>query len=150
MNNAGLKRYKQELEATKRKGKTATRDLTDTPIDINMPTDFYDFIQKLGADKYIGKGREWRPGTIGNLWNNYTKNGKINSPKGDALREAVQAVLTSEFQTIDEITEKVEGEEVTKAKVTARLTQLVKAEIAEKTDVKNEETGKTVKAYKLV
>lgn len=87
MNNAGLKRYKQELEATKRKGKTATRDLTDTPIDINMPTDFYDFIKKLGADKYIGKGRDWRPGTIGNLWNNYTKNGIINSPQGDALRE---------------------------------------------------------------
>lgn len=87
MNNAGLKRYKQELEATKRKGKIATRDLTDTPIDINMPTDFYDFIKKLGADKYIGKGRDWRPGTIGNLWNNYTKNGKINSPQGDALRE---------------------------------------------------------------
>ena len=36
--------------------------------------------------------------------------------EGDALREAVQAVLTNEFQTIDEITEKVEGEEVTKAK----------------------------------
>ena len=87
MNNAGLKRYKQELEATKRKGKTATRDLTGESIDINMPTDFYDFIKKLGADKYIGKGREWRPGTIGNLWNNYTKNGKINSPQGDALRE---------------------------------------------------------------
>ena len=44
----------------------------------------------------------------------------------------------------------INDEEVTKAKVTARLTQLVKAEIAEKTDVKNEETGKTVKAYKLV
>lgn len=77
--------------------------------------------------------------------------------EGDALREAVQAVLTSEFQTIDEITGKVvgffilnKGEEVTKTKVTARLTQLVKAEIAEKTDVKNEKTGKTVKAYKLV
>lgn len=77
MNNAGLKRYKQELEATKRKGKTATRDLTD----------FYDFIKKLGADKYIGKGRDWRPGTIGNLWNNYIKNNKNNIPQGDALRE---------------------------------------------------------------
>lgn len=87
MNNAGLKRYKQELEATKRKGKTATRDLTGAPIDINMPTDFYDFIKKLGADKYIGKGRDWRPGTIGNLWNNYNKNNKINIPQGDALRE---------------------------------------------------------------
>ena len=70
--------------------------------------------------------------------------------EGDALREAVQNVLTNEFQTIDAIYGQVEGEEVTKAKVTARLTQLVKAEIAEKTDVKNEETGETVKAYKLV
>lgn len=87
MNNAGLKRYKEELEASKRKGKTVTRDLTGAPIDVNIPTDFYDFVKKLGADKYIGKGRDWRPGTIGNLWNNYTKHGKIGSPQGDALRE---------------------------------------------------------------
>lgn len=69
--------------------------------------------------------------------------------EGDALREAVQKVLTNEYQTIDAIYTQIEGEEVTKAKVTARLTQLVKAEIATKADVKTDD-NKTVKAYKLV
>lgn len=67
---------------------------------------------------------------------------------GDALREAVNAVLTTELQTIDQITEQVEGEDVTKAKVTARLTQLVKAEIAVKDTVKTED-GRKVTAYKV-
>lgn len=68
---------------------------------------------------------------------------------GDELREAVQSVLTGDYQVIDDIVGQIEGEEITKAKITARLTQLVKAGIAEKADVKNEETGKTQKAYKL-
>lgn len=68
---------------------------------------------------------------------------------GDALREAVYAVLTDELQTIDEITAQVDGEEVTKAKVTARLTQLFKAESIEKDIVKTED-GRRVTAYKLV
>ena len=41
-----------------------------------------------------------------------------------------------------------EGEEITKAKVTARLTQLVKAEVATKDTVKTED-GRKVTAYKL-
>ena len=68
---------------------------------------------------------------------------------GDELREAVQNVLTDEFQTIDAIVAQIEGEEVTKAKVTARLTALVNNGIAEKTDVKDDE-GRKLKAYKLV
>lgn len=68
---------------------------------------------------------------------------------GDALRESVFAVLTTELQTIDQITEQVEGEDVTKAKVTARLTQLVKAEMAVKDTVKTED-GRKVTAYKVV
>ena len=68
---------------------------------------------------------------------------------GDELREAVQNVLTDEFQTIDAIVSQIEGEEVTKAKITARLTSLVKNGIAEKTDVKDDE-GRKLKAYKLV
>lgn len=47
--------------------------------------------------------------------------------QGDLLRDAVKNVLTDNYQTIDEITEKIviEGdEEITKAKVVARLTQL--------------------------
>lgn len=68
---------------------------------------------------------------------------------GDALREAVYKVLTTELQTIDQITEQIDGEDVTKAKVTARLTQLVKAEMAVKDTVKTED-GRKVTAYKVV
>lgn len=67
---------------------------------------------------------------------------------GDELRNAVQAVLTDELQTIDAITAQIDGEDVTKAKVTARLTQLVKAEVATKDMVKTED-GRKVTAYKL-
>ena len=67
---------------------------------------------------------------------------------GDELRNAVQAVLTDELQTIDAITAQIDGEDVTKAKVTARLTQLVKAGVAAKDMVKTEDNRK-VTAYKL-
>lgn len=68
---------------------------------------------------------------------------------GDELRDVVQAILTEEYQTIDAIVAQIEGEDVTKAKVTARLTSLVKNGLAEKEDVKDEE-GRKLKAYKLV
>ena len=68
--------------------------------------------------------------------------------EGDALRDAVEQVLTDELQSIDQITAQIEGEDVTKAKVTARLTQLVKAELAQK-DMIKEESGRKVTAYKL-
>lgn len=67
---------------------------------------------------------------------------------GDELRNAVQAVLTDELQTIDAITAQIEGEDITKAKVTARLTQLVKAGVVTKDMVKTEDSRK-VTAYKL-
>lgn len=69
---------------------------------------------------------------------------------GDELREVVQSVLTDEYQTIDTIASQINGEDVTKAKITARLTSLVKAGLATKSDLRNEETGKTQKAYKLI
>lgn len=68
---------------------------------------------------------------------------------GDELRAVVEQVLTNEYQTIDAIVAQIEGEEITKAKVTARLTALVKAGIAEKDDVKDDE-GRKLKAYRLV
>lgn len=67
---------------------------------------------------------------------------------GDELRNAVQAVLTDDLQTIDAITAQIDGEDITKAKVTARLTQLVKAGVATKDMVKTED-GRKVTAYKL-
>ena len=69
--------------------------------------------------------------------------------EGDELREVVRAVLTDEFQTIDDIVAQVAEEGVTKAKVTARLTQLVKAEMAEKDQIKADD-GRKVMAYRLV
>ena len=55
--------------------------------------------------------------------------------EGDALRDAVQAVLTDELATIAEVTAKVEDEDVTQAKVQFRLNALVNAGIARKEQV---------------
>ena len=69
---------------------------------------------------------------------------------GDELREVVQSILTEEYQTIDSIVSQIDGEEITKAKITARLTSLVKAGLATKSDVKNEETGKIQKVRRKI
>ena len=73
--------------------------------------------------------------------------------EGDALRDAVQAVLTDEFQTIKEITEKVEfeGFDGSQAKVQYRLNALVNAEIAakEQVTVGEGESKRKLMAYKL-
>ena len=56
--------------------------------------------------------------------------------EGDALRDAVQAVLTDELATIADITDKVEFDgEVSTAKVQYRLNALVGAGIARKEQV---------------
>ena len=68
--------------------------------------------------------------------------------EGDELRNAVQSVLTSEFQSADSILGQIEGEDLTKAKIIARLTQLVKAGVAEKTKTKTEDK-KEITVYKL-
>lgn len=68
--------------------------------------------------------------------------------EGDELRETVKGVLTSDFQTVEDILNALDDEEITKAKVIARLTQLVTLGEAEKTDVKSDD-GKTRKAYRL-
>jgi len=64
---------------------------------------------------------------------------------GDELRAAVEQVLTEEYQTINEIAGQIKGEDVTVAKITARLTALVKEGKAHKTDIKL--NGATRKAY---
>ena len=68
--------------------------------------------------------------------------------EGDALREVVYNALTNEPQTIDAITDVVAEScsDVTKAKVTARLTQLVKIGEATKEQVKIE--GRKIMVYK--
>ena len=67
--------------------------------------------------------------------------------EGDELRALVEATLTDEYQTIADITEQIDSEDVTKAKVTARLTQLVKDGLAVKEEAKTED-GKKVMVYR--
>lgn len=65
---------------------------------------------------------------------------------GDELRQMVYAVLTDEPQSIDAIVEQIAVEDVTKAKITARLTQLAKAGMAAKEEIKVGD--RKVSAYK--
>jgi hypothetical protein len=55
--------------------------------------------------------------------------------EGDALYDAVAAALTSDFATIADITARVEGSEVTTAKVQYRLNKLVANGVATKEQV---------------
>ena len=73
--------------------------------------------------------------------------------EGDELRDAVQAALTDEFEPIADIAARVEGEDVTVAKVTYRLTALVKAGLAEKAEIKVSAEGektRKIMGYKAV
>ena len=70
----------------------------------------------------------------------------------DELMEAVKAVLTHDFQTLGDIATQIEGEDVSVAKITSRMTKLVKAGVAVKEDVSvvGEDGKKSKKkAYKL-
>ena len=73
--------------------------------------------------------------------------------EGDKLGKVVESVLTNEFQTADDVLAAVlevwDGDEAdaTRQKVIYRLSNLVKLEKAEKTDVKVDK--RTIKAYKV-
>lgn len=41
---------------------------------------FRSFLDSLGAHKYLGKGKNWQPGNVGNLWSKYVSTGV----RGDA------------------------------------------------------------------
>ena len=76
----------------------------------------------------------------------------VKRAEGDELTSAVEAVLGDEFEVIADIAARVEGEDVTVAKVTYRLGQLVKAGKAEKTEMtiagKDGQKARKVVAYK--
>lgn len=70
--------------------------------------------------------------------------------EGDELTEVVySAVSADNFESIPEIAARIEGPDVTVAKVTYRLTQLVKAGRVEKTEV-TIPGGEGVKARKVM
>lgn len=68
---------------------------------------------------------------------------------GDALRLKILDLLTGEYQTIEGIAAQIEDEEVTNAKVVARLSQLVRLGKAEKAQVKDD-AGRKVMAYRVI
>ena len=73
---------------------------------------------------------------------------KAKRAEADELTTAVLNALTDEYQTRDEIlTAVAEFEDVTQAKVTARLTKLCNAGKAHKTDIKVD--GRKIKGYAI-
>lgn len=56
--------------------------------------------------------------------------------EGDELRHAVADVLTEELQTAEDILGQIEAEDITKSKVVARLTALIKDGFARKEQIK--------------
>ena len=72
---------------------------------------------------------------------------KKNEP--DELADAIKAVLSEELQTADDIVAQIEGEDVTKQKVVARLTKMVNAGTVHKDSVKTDDKRK-VMGYALV
>lgn len=75
--------------------------------------------------------------------------------QGDALRDRIRDVLTSDFKTIAEIVSALGDPDVSAQMVTARLTQLINLELVEKDSVSVPaitDSGKArkVTAYRLV
>lgn len=70
--------------------------------------------------------------------------------ESDALTSAIADVLTSEYQTVNEIMVNfADDEDITKAKIVSRLGKLVRDNVAEKETVKDGDNKKVV-AYRLV
>ena len=67
-----------------------------------------------------------------------------NKAEGDELRARVLDLVTDTPQTADEITASLGDPEVSKAKVVARLAQLVKAEVVKKEETKIGDSRKMV------
>lgn len=85
LNSAGLKEYNTKIPV----GATQSMKGGYYPsAQTSRHTAFYNFLNKIGAGKYIVNNRLVGPGRIGNLWDAYSKKGIINKqPEGDALRE---------------------------------------------------------------
>ena len=103
-----------------------------------------DYENKEGAIEFINKQIE----TLAAKAEKAKEKAAKAKAEGDELRAIVEGILTVDAQPIDDIVAQIEGEDVTKAKVTARLTALVNAGIAKKEPVKV--GSRKVMAYSLV
>ena len=94
-----------------------------------------DFGEEVSTDDVIG----YVDKTVGQLEAKATKAKEKAAEKravGDELRQAIAGFLTDELQTAEDIVAKIDDEEVTKAKVVARLTQLINVGKARKEQIK--------------
>ena len=85
--------------------------------------------------------------------NEKSKEAAKRRSESDALLSVVRSVLTDEYQTIADVSAQNEGKDVSVAKITYRLTALVREGIAEKASVEvvtPEGKKRTVMAYRLV
>ena len=103
-----------------------------------------DYENKEGAIEFINKQIE----TLAAKAEKAKEKAAKAKAEGDELRAIVEVILTADAQPIDDIVAQIEIEDVTKAKVTARLTALVNAGIAKKEPVKV--GSRKVMAYSLV
>jgi FixJ family two-component response regulator len=102
-----------------------------------------DYENKEGAIDFINKQIE----TLAAKAEKAKEKAAKAKAEGDELRAIVEGILTEDAQPIDDIVAQIEGEDVTKAKVTARLTALVNAGIAKKEPVKA--GSRKIMAYSL-
>lgn len=103
-----------------------------------------DYENKEGAIEFINKQIE----TLAAKAEKAKEKAAKAKAEGDELRAIVEGILTADAQPIDDIVAQIEGEDVTKAKVTARLTALVNAGIAKKEPMKVD--SRKIMAYSLV
>ena len=125
----------EKIEKKTRKDYFKTLENIITSYDVEDKDELVTFIEKEieAIDKKAEKARE---------------RAAAKKVAGDELREKIKSKLTDEFQSADEITEAIEDTSATRAKVIARLSQLVKLNEVEKADAKIED-GRVIKVYRL-
>ena len=108
-------------------------------VAVNGDPDYVDFGVDVTADDVV----DYVDTTLAQLEKKNEKAKERAAEKkadGDALASVIAGVLTDNLQTVDEIVTAVNAvdgyADVTKSKVVARLTQLVKANVARKEQVK--------------
>ena len=130
--------------------KITKRECYEALIDIVSKTDYaFDTISSTELIDFINHEIE----LLNNRAATSAKRARARREEGDALRERVLEILsTDKFMTINEVTKAFNDDDITVPMVTARLTQLVKADLAEKDNITIERNGKSKKftAYRKI
>ena len=105
--------------------------------------------EKAGMIEFIEKEQEMLAGKAEKARERAAK----AKATGDVLKAAIKAALTDEFQTVEEVEAAIDAEqfpELTRAKIVARLSALVRDGEAEKDQKKIEGSSRKVMAYRVV